>query len=111
MGAFNRHITLPTLQQQLRCMRLGTARIRGAAGHHAITLESLGLTAKLDVKVLQKLDGFRRKRNRASYDVAGGVSELELEQMLSVAIEVHSKVIAWLHREHSVLLSNASSSD
>jgi len=61
-------------------------------------------TIGADAKAVRKLDGFRRKRHRASYDIAGGVSVSELAEMLKLATSITADVKAWLDRSHASLL-------
>lgn len=74
-----------------------------APGHHAITLESLATTIRLDEKTVRKLDGLRRKRHRTSYDVSGSVSQSELSEMLNLAASIDTNVRARLKRSHAGL--------
>jgi len=39
----------------------------GREAHHFWTIQSLGLTLEYDKKLLEKLDGFRKKRNISDY--------------------------------------------
>lgn len=78
-----------------------------AAGHHAVTIESTALTFGADAGAVRKLDSFRRKRHRASYDVAGAVSEQEVLEAVELAALVRRKVQAWLAATHPDLVSTA----
>lgn len=40
-------------------------------GHHYWTIQSLAFTMKLDVKIIDQFDAFRRKRNIADYGRVG----------------------------------------
>lgn len=75
-----------------------------AAGHHAVTVESIALTVGSDAAVVRKLDGFRRKRHRAAYDVAGAVSEQEVTELVALAAELRNAVAVWLAAEHPTLV-------
>jgi hypothetical protein len=57
-------------------------------GHHVKTIESLELTIKASPKLIQKFKTFNNKRNKSSYDVAGVVSDQELDAMLKLATEL-----------------------
>jgi len=50
------------------------------AGHHVKTIESLELTIKASPKLIQRFKIFNNKRNKSVYDVAGAVSDQELEE-------------------------------
>jgi hypothetical protein len=66
------------------------------AGHHVKTIESLELTIKANPKVIQRFKTFNNKRNKSVYDVAGAVSDQELEAMVKLAEELRNNTLAWL---------------
>ena len=72
-------------------------------GHHLKTIESLELTIRADPRLVQKMRVFSKKRNATSYDSAGNVSDLELEEIVGVANELQQIVIAWLRENHPEL--------
>ena len=72
--------------------------------HHYRVLESLAQTIGADATLVQQLDQFRRKRNLGAYERAGLASSQEAEQMCALAAAVHDLVVAWLGREHPLLL-------
>jgi hypothetical protein len=74
------------------------------AGHHVKTIESLELTVKANPKLIQKFKTFNNKRNKSVYDVAGAVSDQELEAMVKLAIELKEATVAWLQKFHPELL-------
>lgn len=74
------------------------------AGHHVKTIESLELTIKASPKLIQRLKTFNNKRNKSVYDVAGAVSDQELEAMVKLANELKKSTSAWLQEFHSELL-------
>jgi hypothetical protein len=74
------------------------------AGHHVKTIESLELTVKLNPKLIQRFKTFNNKRNKSVYDVAGAVSDQELEAMVRLANELKGSTIAWLQEFHPELL-------
>jgi hypothetical protein len=76
-----------------------------APGHHAVTIESMALTFGAAATTVRKLDGFRRKRHRASYDVAGAVSEQEVREAVALAAELGTSVRAWLEATHAELVA------
>lgn len=73
-------------------------------GHHVKAIESLELTVKADPRLIQKLKTFNHKRNRSSYDMAGAVSDQELEAMIKLARELRANVVSWLKAVHPELL-------
>ena len=74
------------------------------AGHHVKTIESLELTVKAGSKIIQRFKTFNNKRNKSVYDVAGAVSNQELEAMITLANELKDTTVAWLQRFHPELL-------
>lgn len=49
---------------------------------------------------------FNNKRNKSSYDVAGVVSDQELQLVIKVAAELQDKVKAWLQQSYPELLKS-----
>src|SRR5215471_9337424 len=74
------------------------------AGHHVKTIESLELTVKANPKLIQRFKTFNNKRNKSVYDVAGAVSDQELEAMVKLAIELKEEVVDWLQKFHPELI-------
>jgi hypothetical protein len=74
------------------------------AGHHVKTIESLELTVDANPKLIQRFKTFNNKRNKSVYDVAGAVSDQELEAMIKLATELKDSTVAWLHKFHPELL-------
>ena len=77
------------------------------AGHHVKTIESLELTIKANPKVIQRFKTFNNKRNKSVDDVAGTISDQELEAMVKLAEELKNKTLAWLRNLHPELLKGA----
>jgi len=73
-------------------------------GHHYWTIQSLGLTMKLNTKTVERLDAFRKKRNISDYERAGVISELETREMLALAKELRDMVVEWLEKNHPELI-------
>jgi len=99
IAAFSAALTLATT-----VLRASGHRTATQAGHHAKTIESLELTVKASPKVIQRFKTFNNKRNKSSYDVAGAVSDQELEAMVKLAIELKDSTVAWLQKFHPELL-------
>ena len=73
-------------------------------GHHSLTIASLSLTLCSDRDLVDRLNRFRRKRNRAAYDLAGSISEHEVKELLGLAETLRCTVEEWLRANHPSLL-------
>ena len=71
--------------------------------NHYKVIESLEMTLQ-DAEIKQKLDRFRAKRNKLNYEMAGAVSDREVEEMVGLARELRPRVRAWLEKNHPKLL-------
>jgi len=85
IAAFNAALSVATT-----ALRASGHRTVTQAGHHAKTIESLELTLKSSPKVIQKFKTFHNKRNKSVYDVAGAVTDQELESVVKLAIELRT---------------------
>jgi hypothetical protein len=74
-------------------------------------IESLEFTVKADPRLVQKLKMFNYKRNKSSYDMAGAVSDQELEAVVKLATELKNNVMKWLKEVHPELLEFPSGCD
>jgi hypothetical protein len=74
------------------------------AGHHANTVQSLQHTIGADAALVRKLDAFRRKRNRISYDDPLPVSDQEAADVLALAEQLRRDVEAWIREKHPTLI-------
>jgi len=72
-------------------------------GHHARLIESLKYTIGADPNIIAQLHSFRKKRNVSSYDVAGTVSQYELDEAIKLAQELFGLVKEWLKKKHPEL--------
>jgi len=54
--------------------------------------------------MIQRFKTFNNKRNKSVYDVAGGVSDQELEAVVKLATELKDSTITWLKKSHPELL-------
>jgi len=99
IAAFNAALCVATT-----ALRASGHRTVTQAGHHVKTIESLELTVKASSKVIQRFKTLNNKRNKSVYDVAGGVSDQELEAMVKLANELKDSTISWLHRFYPELL-------
>jgi len=85
-------------------LRASGHRTATQAGHHVKTIESLELTVKASPKIIQRFKTFNNKRNKSVYDVAGAVSDQELEAMVKLAHELKDSTAAWLQKFYPELL-------
>lgn len=61
---------------------------------------------KSNPKVIQRFKTFNNKRNKSVYEVAGAISDQELEAMVKLAEELKN-TLAWLRNLHPELLNGA----
>jgi hypothetical protein len=76
--------------------------------HHYRVIQSLEFTTAPGRKFIDSLDGFRKKRNLSSYDVAGTVSDKEAKEMFELASQLRADVEKWLKVSHPELLTGSS---
>lgn len=69
--------------------------------HHYRVIQSLELTVRKDAKFIQTFDAFRKKRNVSNYDIGGGISNREVEEMIGIA---QQDVEQWMRTNHASLL-------
>ena len=73
--------------------------------HHYRTLaalpEVLGKARKADAKYL---DDCRKKRNIVEYDLAGGASAADADELIAFIKGLRADVISWLQKRHPELL-------
>lgn len=69
-------------------------------GHHYWTIQSLGSTLGLEPDVIDELDAFRKKRNIATYEETGYVSDKEADEIINVAEKLRAQVVRWLKEKH-----------
>ncbi len=72
--------------------------------HHYRVIQSLELTLGKDAKFIRAFDAFRKKRNVSSYDIGGGISHREVEEMIGIAQSLQQDVAQWIRTNHSSLL-------
>src|SRR5246127_4092589 len=93
IAAFNAALCVATT-----ALRASGHRTANQAGHHVKTIESLELTIKASPKLMQRFKTFNNKRNKSVYDVAGAISDQELEAMIKLANELNNIVLSWLQK-------------
>lgn len=72
--------------------------------HHYRVIQSLELTVRKDAKFIQTFDAFRKKRNVSNYDIGGGISNREVEEMIGIARTLQQDVEQWMRTNHASLL-------
>ena|ERR1700730_5573745 len=72
--------------------------------HHYRVIQSLAVTTAPGGKVIATFDGFRKKRNVSSYDLAGSVSDKEAGEMLALATRLRADVEKWIRATRPDLL-------
>ena len=77
----------------------------GREAHHFWTLQSLEFTVGYDKKLLEKLDGFRKKRNISDYERAGAVSDKEADEMFELMKKLTNDFKIWLRNNYPELLT------
>jgi len=87
-------------------LRASGYRTATQAGHHIKTIESLELTIKADPSLIQRFKTFNNKRNKSSYDVAGVVSNQDLDAMRKLAADLKDTLYRWLKELHANLLKS-----
>jgi hypothetical protein len=95
-----------------RCKRqpllwLLLATERHGDNHHYRVIQSLEFTTAPGRKFIDTLDGFRKKRNVCSYDVAGVVSDKEADEMFGLATSLRADVENWIRATHPKLLKSS----
>ena len=62
----------------------------------------LGSHHETDAKYM---DTCRNKRNVVKYDYVGGVTEEDVDELISFVIELRDEVVQWLKKQHPNLFS------
>lgn len=70
---------------------------------HERAILSLRFTLGLEGRVVDTIDGVRRKRNISNYERAGTTSPSEALEMHAIAVELRRNVLAWLKARHPEL--------
>jgi len=73
-------------------------------GYHYRVVDSLRLTVGVDVRIVERLDRARRKRNLSDYERPDVVSRHEADEMQNLAQDVRRLVDEWLTANHPELL-------
>lgn len=85
---------------------LAAAGYRAARdNHHYRVIQSLEFTVAPGAMVIDVFDGFRKKRNVSSYDLAGAVSDNEALEMFRLATQLRADVERWIRATRPELLA------
>lgn len=107
-AAYNGILTLANI-----CLRASGFRVSLGQGHYQRVIESLEHTlttqeAAAREKWVRKIKAHSQKRNSTSYDLAGGVSEIELAQIIKDLTLLRDQVIKHLKETHTDLIEPSS---
>jgi hypothetical protein len=97
------------LRHRLQCGIARTAALAAAGyrasreNHHYRVIQSLELTLGKDAKFVRAFDSFRSKRNVGNYDVGGGISHREVEEMTGIAKTLQQEVEQWICTNRALL--------
>ncbi|HZM34488.1 MAG TPA: hypothetical protein VFC18_08325 [Burkholderiales bacterium] len=91
-------------------MAIATAALRAEGyrtssnlpGHHAVTVDSLAFTMRVDKAVVAALNAWRRKRHRTAYEGVN-ISEHELAELITLVDKLRTSFAAWLRARHPEL--------
>ena len=87
---------------------LAAAGYRAARDHHHYrVIQSLEFTTAPGQKLIDTFDGFRKKRNVSSYDVAGSVSDKEADEMFKLAASLRADVEKWIRASRPELFKSS----
>lgn len=73
--------------------------------HHYRVIQSLEFTTAPGAGFIATFDGFRKKRNLSSYDLAGAVSDKEADEMFRLAARLRMDVQRWIQQTRPDLLT------
>ena len=74
---------------------------------HERAIQSLRLTIAADTRLVDTLEGMRRKRNVSTYERAGTTSPSEADEVYRLATRLREDVMTWLADRHADLLPDA----
>lgn len=73
--------------------------------HHYRAIQSREHTIGADRGLLNALDAIRRKRNLGEYGRAGAASDHEADRAVTLATQLHQRVVEWLRKTHPELMA------
>lgn len=71
---------------------------------HERAIQSLRLTIGEAARIVDTLDGVRRKRNVSSYERAGAASPSEAQEVYRLTVALRKRVLQWLKEQHPELI-------
>ena len=72
-------------------------------GHHERVINSLKFTMNASEDLINQLNRFRNKRIKATYDMAGAISDQEVAEAIKFARSLFDQVKKWLQKNHPEL--------
>jgi len=96
-------------------LQAATAALRASGyrttqeSHHYRTIQSLYLTLKIESRkgnIVERLDAFRQKRAKTTYEIVGAITDGDLEELIELVKTLRNKVGDWLQLNHPELLGN-----
>jgi hypothetical protein len=72
---------------------------------HYRVIESLAYTMNVDAQRIAQLQGYRKKRNISDYERAGGVSQQEANEIVSLAKDLRHDLMGWLAANYPHLMA------
>jgi hypothetical protein len=90
---------------QVAAAALAAAGYRASReAQHYRVIESLAHTMNVGAQRVAQLQSYRKKRNISDYERAGGVSQQEANEIVSLAKDLRNTLTAWLTASHPDLL-------
>ncbi len=71
--------------------------------HHYRIIQSLAYTITADKDTINQLNRFRKKRNIGGYERVGTISDMEADEVFTLAKNLLNDVDQWLRKNHPVL--------
>ena len=76
----------------------------GRDAQHYRVIESLAYTVNVGAQRIAQLQSYRKKRNISDYERAGGISQQEANEIVSLAKDLRNDLMAWLAANHPNLM-------
>jgi ACT domain-containing protein len=74
--------------------------------HHYRTIQSLYLTLEIESRkgnIVERLDAFRLKRAKTTYEIAGAVTEADVQELIELVKKLKRMIVDWLQLNHPEL--------
>lgn len=91
------------LQVAMAALAASGYRAPREAQHYRV-IESLAHTMNVRPQRIAQLQSYRKKRNISDYERAGGVSQQEANEVVSLANELRNDLMTWLTANHPDLM-------